>query len=344
MSDTERVGRVRKGRRDGGFTVVSNDLINHRTLSVEARALMIYLLSRPEDWVLRVSDVRRFLGHSGKVCGRNKAYEVVAELKALNYIVMCEDLDGKHFAGVTYYIFDNPVADPDEIRRLHEAGGDPINAPSAPLPEKRDTDALPLPLFRDPIKGDAVINKDIYKTLNPPSPPKRQTTRRRGFGEGSERIDQQPIADPWSVEWIEFRTQILKRGRECAPAAPTKFIRGLIEKGGDAGERARLDHAAASCYPTVKAMDTAAKDQARGWRIQAELADAAADLAAEYHSVAVDGPELQAWQDAHRRRGWPLLPIPERAMRLWLPKAGVAALDLVNDHPDDRRTGASANG
>lgn len=331
MSDIERVGRVRKGRQDGGFTVVHNSLINHQGLTVEARALMIYLLSRPDDWELRMTDVRRFLGIAGKPCGRDKAYKIVSELRGARYIVMCENVLDKHFAGVTYYIFDEPVADIDEVRRKHNAGDNALDVPlGSPLPEKPEAGQMPLPDFPDPENTEAVQNKDNNKTLIPPTPQQRKTRRRNGSGNGNVGLAFQPIAAPWSVEWMELRTRTLLRGREQAPERPTKFIQGLIDKGGAAGERARLDHAAKSCYPTVKAMDQAATDQARGWRMTPDISAHAAELANTYVSVPIDGPELEAWQEAHRARGWPMLPVPSRAASVWLPAIGVAALEVPN--------------
>lgn len=331
MADaSERVGRVRKGRKEGGFTVVRNDLINHPTLAVEARALMIYLLSRPEDWELRITDVRRFLGRYGKPCGRDKAYGVVRELKQAGYLVMCEDVDGQHFAGVTYYVFEEPVSDQDEVQRRHRSGEDALVVDEkTPLPEKPEAARFPLPDFTDTENPEGT-NKRYIQNTDPPSPPEqRKRTRRRGLGgEGvAAAAASAKIAEPWSPEWVEYRITLLRRGREEQPPKPSRFIAALIAKGGEAGERERLAHQARTCWPTVRKMDEATQD-ARGWRVPVELFDQ--DLASRYRSVRTDSAEFAEWQEAHRARGWPAFPVPSRAECVRLPVDGLAALDVPN--------------
>lgn len=330
MSDqTERVGRVRRGSKRGGFTVVQNDLIHNPELSIEARALMIYLLSRPDDWELRISDVRRFLGKAGKPCGRDKAYGVVRELKLARYLVMIENVHDGHFAGVTYLTFEEPAADPDHVKATFRNGeGESVS----PLPENPETGPSPLPDFPD-TENQHATNKRYIINTNPPSPPnQRLRTRRKGSGEGhSAQPSKLPvttrIAEPWSPEWVQHRINLLVKGRERAPDKPSKFIGDLIRRGGEAGERARLELQARSCWPTVNRMDLATED-ARGWAVPIEIFDQ--DLPSLYRSVAIDSDEFHAWQDAHLRRGWPMLPTPRHATKVWLPAAGLAALEIRN--------------
>jgi len=78
---------VRRGRRNANCTAISNFIIDHPTLGPEARITLIYLLSKPDDWQLQVGDIRRLLGTGGQPCGRNKAYDVIRELKASAYVV-----------------------------------------------------------------------------------------------------------------------------------------------------------------------------------------------------------------------------------------------------------------
>jgi hypothetical protein len=333
--NAERVGRVRKGRRDGGYTIIRNDLINHPELSVEARCLLIYLLSRPEDWELRVSDVRRFLGAGGKPCGRDKGYQVIAELKRHCFIVMCDDIKGKHFDGVTYYIFESAVTDPEEVRRRHRQGEDALAVPAeTSIPENPEAERSSLPDLSYPENPEGIKERYIENNNTPLTPQRRQTRRRHGFGEleQSGTVAQSAIAEPWSKAWTEHRTRTLMRGREQAPAKPSSFIAARIAKGGDEGERERLALQARSCWPTVNAMDNKALQDRVGWRVPVDLFDA--DLDDRYHSVSVDGPQFAEWQDAHRARGWPAFPVPTSARNVWLPVDGIAALVIPNS--DDR--------
>ncbi|CUX23240.1 hypothetical protein AGR7C_Cc160143 [Agrobacterium deltaense Zutra 3/1] len=340
--EKERVGRIRKGNLRGGFTTIQNSLINDLTLSPEARALMIYLLSKPEDWELQVNDVRRLLGVTDKPCGRNKGYRVIRELRDRAYLVMCENLNNGHYAGVTYYIFHEPHPNPDSVRKAHEKGGNGLDfndenplpenqeAEHSPRAQNRDTDNSPCPPFPYPQNGHATNKRDIQNT-DPPLPPKRRTKHRRN---GSETSGAKPpplagvIADPWGKEWITHRINVLLRGREQAPSKPTRFLEQMINRGGEAGEKARFEHEAKTCWPTIAAMDAAAVNDGRGWRVPEKLFEAGA--LDDFRSTAIDSPEFQEWQDEHRRRGWPELPIPRTAQRVWLPASGLAALNLRN--------------
>jgi hypothetical protein len=45
-------GRIIKRRIEKNFTMISNDLINNKDLSLEEKGLLIYILSLPDDWHL----------------------------------------------------------------------------------------------------------------------------------------------------------------------------------------------------------------------------------------------------------------------------------------------------
>ena len=178
---------VRRGRRNARYTAVSNDFIDHPTLSPEARIALIYLLSKPDDWQLQINDLRRLLGTADKICGRNKAYEVLRELKASAYVVAFEELARGRFHRLTYYVFDEPHADPEGFRAELRAGGPASgseetgsgeSAPDSPCTGIRETVAAPCPETphpenRHPTKEGKKQNTDL-----PPPPPKPRSRRR----------------------------------------------------------------------------------------------------------------------------------------------------------------------
>lgn len=172
---------VRRGRRNAHYTAISNALIDHPTLSPEARLVLIYLLSKPDDWQLQINDIRRLLGTAGKPCGRNKAYEIIKELKASAYIVAVPELtENGRFDRIAYYVFDEPHSDPEGFIAEHRgrpvveqirAVGKVARSPVLPRPGNRDTEASPRPQIRDPGKRD--LTKDGKKQtteIPPPSP------------------------------------------------------------------------------------------------------------------------------------------------------------------------------
>lgn len=116
---------VRRGRPNGNYTVIANALITNLALSSLARLTLIYLLSKPMDWELRLNDLRRVLGVDGKLLGRDKAYKVLAELKASRYVRAEQVVENGRFVRMDYVVFDEPF---------------PENQDAAPLPEIPDTE------------------------------------------------------------------------------------------------------------------------------------------------------------------------------------------------------------
>jgi len=173
---------VRRGRRNARYTAISNDIIDHPILSPEARIVLIYLLSKPDNWELKVNDIRRLLGTAGKPCGRNKAYEVIKELKASAYVVAVHAFaENGRFDRIAYYVFDEPHPDPEGFKAEHRSGavgdesrpaGDVVRAPISPRPEIREAVASPRPQIRYPEKRDLTKDRKKQTTEIPPPSPK----------------------------------------------------------------------------------------------------------------------------------------------------------------------------
>jgi hypothetical protein len=178
---------VRRGRRNARYTAISNHIIDHPTLSPDARIALIYLLSKPDDWQLQINDLRRLLGTADKNCGRNKAYEVLKELKASAYVVAFEELLRGRFHRLTYYVFDEPHADPEGFR-AELRGGAPVSGSeetesgnstqNSPCPGIRETVAAPCPETPHPENGHATKEGRKQNTDLPPPPPKPRSRRR----------------------------------------------------------------------------------------------------------------------------------------------------------------------
>lgn len=73
------------------YTVISNTIIDNPNLSMEAKAILIYLLSKPQDWDVRAADVERW-GN----CGKKLRRRVYGELEREGYLKVekYNDLDG----------------------------------------------------------------------------------------------------------------------------------------------------------------------------------------------------------------------------------------------------------
>ena len=88
------------------FSTLPNALINDGRLAAEHLGLIVYLLSKPNDWVVRVTDLRKRFDY-----GRDKVYRILAQLEQYGYISKEQvKVDGK-FAETRYTVSDSPCTE-----------------------------------------------------------------------------------------------------------------------------------------------------------------------------------------------------------------------------------------
>jgi hypothetical protein len=93
------------------FTVISNAIMNDGHLSAEALGVLVYLLSRPDDWIIhREQLMARF-----KV-GRDKFQAIFRELSGCGYarLESIADAESGHLAGKRWVIIEEPEAESRE--------------------------------------------------------------------------------------------------------------------------------------------------------------------------------------------------------------------------------------
>ncbi len=101
---------IRRKKTDN-FTTISNELLRDQRLSYEARGMLAELLSRPDNWQLSVTQLRK----SGNL-GREKIARMLKEIEQAGYIrrQRARGPDG-HFSGSEYVVFDHqPEIQPGE--------------------------------------------------------------------------------------------------------------------------------------------------------------------------------------------------------------------------------------
>ena len=142
--------RTPKGSGRPYFTMTLGAAQDDR-LSFEARGLLCYLLSKPDDWEVKIDDLKR----AGN-CGRDRIYRILEELLAAGYLERIQERDeqGRWQPGV--YL-------------VHEVSILPVE--EQPLPENLDTE-----------KADTYIIENIHKKQEltdhePPLPPPRRSYR-----------------------------------------------------------------------------------------------------------------------------------------------------------------------
>lgn len=120
------------------FTILSNDALNDERLSFAAVGLLSYVLSKPDNWIVRSADVFRRGG-----IGRGAYKTIMDELQAAGYATLVKERspDG-HMAGSYWDVSEIP------------SGGQPESQPDRE--SKNPTVGKPNPI----VKTDAVVKTD----------------------------------------------------------------------------------------------------------------------------------------------------------------------------------------
>jgi hypothetical protein len=99
--------RTRHGKNRPYFAL-RQETAQDKTISFEARGMLAYLLSKPDNWKVNLTDLQKNGG-----IGRDQAKRILNELKAAKYIVAEKQLkkpDGT-FARVEYRIYEAPFTE-----------------------------------------------------------------------------------------------------------------------------------------------------------------------------------------------------------------------------------------
>ena len=184
-------GMIVRHRHNGGFTAVPNSIFEEDRLSVEAKGLLGYLLSRPPNWQARHDQLQRKLG-----IGRKLLKRILEELIAAGYAER-DERQGRdecnRFTTLNYIIRDIPTR----------------NIAAAPKPLR------PEPLHsRDTGNNKEAIKNDLNKPFSQSLPNEhrekvRQTAQvsHTNFGRHALASGQRPVyvgSKPHQA-WLRFR-------------------------------------------------------------------------------------------------------------------------------------------
>ena len=90
--------------KDHPYTVISNALVNDPSLSLNALAVMTYLISKPHDWRVRADDIQRRFQIS-----RGKVYGILDELMERGYLSREIIRQGGRVKECRYTVMEHPV-------------------------------------------------------------------------------------------------------------------------------------------------------------------------------------------------------------------------------------------
>lgn len=96
-----------KKRLHDKYTAISNEICCNTALSTDARWCLWYLLTKPQEWEVRVADIQNVSGW-----GRDKTKKIISELVAARYVVKRQERDGNgHFDVNLYDVYSEPVTE-----------------------------------------------------------------------------------------------------------------------------------------------------------------------------------------------------------------------------------------
>ena len=85
------------------YSIVPNNLINDEGIDADCLAVLLYLLSKPTNWMVKPSNIQNRFKY-----GKDKTYRVINELIKRSYIKREEQREVGQYASFTYYVYDSP--------------------------------------------------------------------------------------------------------------------------------------------------------------------------------------------------------------------------------------------
>jgi hypothetical protein len=144
---------IRRGVRNARYAAIPNHVFEDSRLSMEARWLLSYLLSKPDNWTVVIGDIIR----KGN-CGRDKARKMIAELVEFGYAEREQTRDDGKFGSSVLVIFDEPSVG------IH-SGIQSERSSVAFLPQTDlPATAEPAPVSPSPVKSALSNNLDLPNT------------------------------------------------------------------------------------------------------------------------------------------------------------------------------------
>jgi hypothetical protein len=108
MKEIKNTGQIIRSKKTGAsrYTAISNEIIQSKTLSIEERGVLIYLLSLPEDWKIYKKNIWKQMN-----MGRDRFNKVWKALVEYGYIVSTKifDTNSNLIVGYNHIVYEEPV-------------------------------------------------------------------------------------------------------------------------------------------------------------------------------------------------------------------------------------------
>ncbi|SDA39250.1 helix-turn-helix domain-containing protein [Sinorhizobium sp. NFACC03] len=142
---------IRRGVRNARYAAIPNHVFEDARLSMEARWLLSYLLSKPDNWTVVLRDITNKGG-----CGRDKARKMIAELVECGYAEREQQRDDGKFGSSVLVIFDEPR----NVLENMASGESVAFLPQTEMPAP----VMPSPVSPSPVKSAHSNNLDSANT------------------------------------------------------------------------------------------------------------------------------------------------------------------------------------
>ena len=200
------------------FAVLPNEMINDENLTSDALAVLVYLLSKPNDWQVRPTNLRNRFGW-----GKDKVYRILANLEQLGYMRRESARNEGQFAETRYFVMDSPC------------------------PHFPDT-GKPDPVFEDTYKEQKEQKTDITKSN------KLQRQKKQLLVDWMPDTEDKVYATDRGLDWQEVLEDIRiwneQGGNKAAYASLKAFWQGWVRR--DAKRRPRASNRQQSACESKK--------------------------------------------------------------------------------------------
>ncbi len=106
--------QIMRCRRENPFVQLDKNIADNPSLSMQAKGLLLYIFSKPENWIVRVNDVVKQMAN-----GRDAVLSTLRELKKHGYLVLEKVIDEKRrIVCSRYRAYEMPLDTPLEGGRV----------------------------------------------------------------------------------------------------------------------------------------------------------------------------------------------------------------------------------
>lgn len=260
------------------YVVIPNAIADDEMLSLEAKGLLLYLLAKPNDWVVQITDIQRRCQ-----VGRNKAYDLIKQLCQRGYARRSTDRTSGRITRHIIEIFDFPMREELPL----------FGSPHPDLPDLKKQDLVK----QDIELQDLEIGQHTKDTsLQSPHTDKIPTTTKGASAVVAGDINFDEIQNDFENMWAEWSAAGIQMP-EDKQAALNRFmslplnLRGTAVNSGNTYRQRMISKG----YKQLKLMLWLKSD------ILHEYDDAPPVNSQGNYIITDDRPEWQSWLDYHCR-------------------------------------------